>query len=470
MTEKPETEPEAQELHVELLVIGWGKGGKTLARQAGRAGRSVALVEQSEQMVGGSCINIGCVPSKALLHDAGERRPQDDPVLAFRAAVARRDGLTARLRERNRELLEELDPVRIVMGRAVFTGPRRVEVDTADGTVRISAETVCINTGAVSALPDLPGAVLGGRVHDSTSIQHLDPLPERLVIVGAGAIALEFASLFGRFGTEVTVLNRDERILPAEDPEVAELVAASLSDAGVRTLSGAETARIDQGPEHVEVRWRDARGEEHAERADAVLLATGRRAAVDGLGLAAAGVDLDERGFVAVDERLRTSAPGVYALGDVNGGPQHTYISLDDARIVADQLWGSGRRSREDREAVPSVLFVDPPLARVGITAAEARKRGLDALAAVKPVAGIAAMPRPKIEGDARGLVSFVVDARDDRVLGASLLHLGSDEVVNLVATAMRHGITATQLREAIYTHPSAAEALNEVLAELRPL
>ena len=180
-------------------------------------------------------------------------------------------------------------------------------------------------------------------------------------------------------------------------------------------------------------------------------------------------METDERGFVKVDAHLRTTAEGVYALGDVNGGPQQTYISLDDYRIVADDLHGDGTRTN-DRAFFPTTIFTTPPLSRVGVSVAEAREQGLNALVASKKVADVAAMPRPKIEADPRGLITFVVDADTDLVLGATLLHVGSDEVINLVAMAMKHGITASALRDAIYIHPSATEALNEVLGELTPL
>lgn len=456
-----------REQHVELLIIGWGKGGKTLARQAALAGRSVAIAERSREMIGGTCINIGCVPSKALLHDAGRRREDDDPAASWRAAVERRDALTGKLRERNRELITETGNARVLLGHAAFTGPRTVQIETAEGPVRVTADAVCINTGAVPSLPDVPGAALSGRVHDATTIQHIDPFPERLVIVGAGHIGLEFATMFAAFGASVTVLNRSERILPREEAEAAAAVEASLTEAGARILHGAQLTRIDEREGHVEISWAGPDGTERSELASAVLLATGRRAMTDGLDLERAGIELDERGFIAVDDRLRTSAPGVYALGDVNGGPQHTYISLDDARIVADELWGDGRRHRGDRVAVPSVLFTNPPLARAGITSHEARERGLDVRTASRPVSGIAAMPLPKIQGNPRGTISFVVDAQSDLVLGATLLHLGSEELVNLIALAMRHGVTASELRDGIYAHPSASEALNEVLAAL---
>lgn len=195
-----------------------------------------------------------------------------------------------------------------------------------------------------------------------------------------------------------------------------------------------------------------------------MLIALGRTPATDGLNLEAAGIELTESGAIKVDERLSTSAEGVYALGDVNGGPQFTYVSLDDNRVVADAILGSGQRSTADRVAVPYTIFTTPPLARVGLSEDQARSRGLDIKIAVKKVAEIGAMPRPKIVGDPRGIIKFVVDADSDRILGAALMHVDSQEVINLVALAMRQGVTSAMLRDSIFTHPSSTEALNEVL------
>nr|WP_255622756.1 FAD-dependent oxidoreductase [Tessaracoccus sp. OS52] len=453
------------------MVIGWGKGGKTLAGAMGRAGKRVALVEQDPMMVGGTCINVACVPTKALIHDAAARRPQDEPSAWFSDAVARRDELTAAMRKKNHSLLDEVDTVLLVSGRAVFTGPREVTVAQGADELRIVARTVVINTGSrpnVPGIPGLDGAPLGATVHDSTTLQHADPLPRSLVVVGGGYVGLEFASMFRHFGSEVTVLDRGSRPLRREDDDVAATAVEIMEGDGVRFVAGAAVARIDPGTDRARVTY-EADGSRESITAEAVLLAVGRTPATDGLGLEAAGVEVDEHGFVVVDDHLRTSAEGVFAIGDVKGAPMFTYTSLDDYRIVADQLVGDGVRTTGDR-VVPYTLFLTPPLARVGVTTKQAEDSGRDVLVATRKVADIAAMPRPKIEGDSRGIVKFVVDAATDEVLGAAMMHVHAEEVINLVAMAMRHGITASQLRDGVYTHPSATEALNEVLGGLRPI
>jgi probable pyridine nucleotide-disulfide oxidoreductase len=451
-----------ERLETDLLVIGWGKGGKTLARSLGSAGRRVVLVERDDAMIGGTCINIACVPTKALVHQAESRRPGDEPDAYLARAVETRDGLVGRLREANRQLLATVDAVTLVRGQARFSGDRTVLVTSGAEVLEIVGEHVVINTGTEPRLPGIPGET-GPRVHDSTGLQHLDRVPERLAIIGAGPIALEFAGMFARFGSAVTLVVRGASILPDEDDDVRASVEGALGDAGVRILTGAAIERIDDDGAAATVVTSAG-----AVPADAVLLATGRTPVTAALDLAAGGIAADERGFVTVDDRLRTSADGVWAVGDVNGGQQRTPISLDDHRIVLAQLTGDGSRSRADRVAVPTTTFMTPPLARVGITEREARARGLDVLVAAKPVAQIAAMPRPKAVGETHGIIKLVVDARTDLVLGAALHTIDAQEVINLVALAMRTGVTAAELRDGIWTHPSSTEALNEVLAELR--
>ena len=339
---------------------------------------------------------------------------------------------------------------------------------TAGGEqLTVRAETVIINTGTVPARPEIPGAT-GPRVHDSVSIQHVQPLPRRLVIVGAGYVGLEFAGMFAHFGSQVTVVVRGDRILRHEDADVAAAAQALLAEMGVEFIFGAQIERIEEAPDAASVTVSTAHGTRTL-RAEAVLFATGRQPTTSALGLPAAGVEVDGRGFILVDDHLRTSAEGVFAVGDINGGPQFTYVSLDDNRIVLDQLTGDGRRTTTDRVAVPSTIFLTPPLARVGMTEAQAQDQGRPVLVAAKKIADIAAMPRPKIVGETHGLIKVIVDPATDLILGASVFSVDAQEVVNLIALAMRARVTASVLRDGIWTHPSSTEALNEVLAGLQP-
>jgi pyruvate/2-oxoglutarate dehydrogenase complex dihydrolipoamide dehydrogenase (E3) component len=461
-------------IEVDTLVLGWGKAGKTLAGALGRSGRDVALVERSPQMYGGTCINIACVPTKALIHDAASRRHGDDPQDWFGASVQRRDTLIGKLNARNHAMLAEVDAVTLIDGQARFVSAHEVEVSAGSDRLRVVADTIVVNTGSVPARPHIDGADHSTRVYDSTTLQHVHPLPRRLVIVGGGYVGLEFAGMFAGFGSSVCVIDRNETFMRREDGDVADAVRGLLEEQGVELLLGADVASIRDhssgvgGPSTtVTVSCRQG---PRALEADAVLVAAGRRPATTDLDLDAAGITTDDRGFIEVDEHLRTSAPGVFAVGDVNGGPQFTYISLDDYRIVLDQLTGQGRRRTGDRVAVPTTTFLTPPLARVGINETQARRLERPVLVGTKKVADIAAMPRPKILSETHGLVKVIVDAETDHILGATLFCVDAQDVINLVALAMRTGATAGQLRDGIWTHPSTTEAFNEVLTGLQPL
>lgn len=448
-------------LHVDLLVIGWGKAGKTLAKRYAATGRSVALVERDPAMYGGTCINVACVPTKDLVVSAEARRPSDDPAAYFARAVADRDALIGGLNAANHGMLEGV--ATLLDGEARFTGAKQVAVRTADGDVIVTAENIVVGTGAVPARPDIPGATLP-QVYDSTTVQHAEPFPQRLVVVGAGFVGLEFANMFALFGAHVTLLDSRAALLPDAEPVVAQAVEDVLSRRGVTVRHDARVHSIEQGGDRLRV----ALAGDDLE-ADAVLLATGRTPVSSDLGLDVAGIATDDRGFIIVDDRLRTSVDGVFAVGDVNGGPQFTYISLDDNRVVWDQLTGEGRRSTSDRVAVPRTTFITPPLSQVGLTPVQARAAGHEILCASKQVARIATMPRPKIVGDPDGVITFTVDAVTRTILGATLFCIDSQELVNLVALAIRTGTTADELLDGIWTHPSSTEALNEVLAELAP-
>lgn len=448
-------------LHVDLLVIGWGKAGKTVAKRYAATGRSVALVERDPAMYGGTCINVACVPTKDLVVSAEARRPDDDPQAYFTKSVAARDDLIGKLNAANHAMLE--GQATLIDGEARFTGPKEVTVRTADGETVVTARTIVVGTGAVPTRPDIPGIDLP-RVYDSTTIQHADPFPRRLAVIGGGFIGLEFANMFAQFGSVVTLLDAAPRLLPSAEAVVAETVTEVLGRRGVTIRNGAEIRGIEQSGDGLRVRLADDELD-----VDAVLVAVGRTPVTADLGLDVAGIDTDAKGFVKVDAHLRTTADGVFAVGDINGGPQFTYISLDDNRIVWDQLTGGGTRATTDRVAVPNTTFLTPPLSQVGLTPVQAAQAGHDVLYAAKPVATIAAMPRPKIVGDTDGVITFTVDADTRKVLGATLFCIDSQELVNLVALAIRAGVTADELRDGIWTHPSSTEALNEVLAELKP-
>ncbi|MFD0734674.1 FAD-dependent oxidoreductase [Planotetraspora mira] len=451
-------------LNVDVLVIGFGKGGKTLAATMGRLGRRVVMVEQSDQMYGGTCINIGCVPTKALVHHAESRRRDDTAQEWYQQAVGTVEKLTTLLRGKNFQMLDTIDTVTVVTGRARFVGPKTVEVGAGADRLTINAETIVVNTGSEPMIPDIPGLRTSKYATTSTDLISTTELPRRLAVLGGGYLGIEFAAMYRRFGAEVTVLEVSPQILRREDDDVAAAAVDILVGQGITLVTGAQVTEVRDGDDSATVVY-EKDGRRLTLEADSILVATGRSPATRGLGLEAAGVRTTGRGAIEVDEHLRTSRGHIFAVGDVNGGPQFTYISLDDNRIVADQLIGTGARSTADRQAVPHTLFMTPPLSTVGLTERQARDQGHTVKIASKPIAEIAAMPRARIVEETRGLMKFVIDAGTDRILGAALLSVDSQELINTVALAMRHAVTAGELRDTIYTHPSSTEGFNEVLA-----
>jgi probable pyridine nucleotide-disulfide oxidoreductase len=453
-------------LRTDVVVIGWGKGGKAVAAELGKLGRSVVLVEQSERMYGGTCPNVGCVPSKGLVHRAANRRPTDAAREYYERAVAEVQATREFMRVGNYDALNSLDSVTLVIGHASFVDPHTVAVGARNGPVRITAETIVVDTGAEPVIPAIPGLRESSRAITSTDLIESSALPERLAILGSGYIGLEFASIYRGFGSDITVLEKASSILPNEDQEVVAFAINVLEDEGIQLLLGADVKELRDADDGATLVY-ERNGEEHTLACDALLVASGRAPASRDLGLDAAGVRVGANGAIEVDEYLRTSQPHIYALGNVNGSEQHTYISLDDGRIVLDQLVGDGRRSTAQRFAVPRALFINPPFASVGLTEKAAREAGHRVIVASEPVADIVAMPRAYAVQETRGVMKFVIDADTDDILGAALLSVDAQELINTVALAMRHGVTAAELRDAIYTHPSSTEAFNDVLATI---
>ncbi|PCF32278.1 dihydrolipoamide dehydrogenase [Staphylococcus delphini] len=434
----------------DLIVVGFGKAGKTLAKFAAQQGKKVAVIEKSAEMYGGTCINIGCIPSKVLVHDGIE-------AVSFNDAMQRKRDVVSALNNKNYHNLADEDTVDVINMTASFKSAHEIDLLNAQGdTVKtIEGTNIVINTGAKSVIPNIKGIDTSKRVYDSKAIMDLTQQPKRLVIVGGGYIALEFASMFANFGTEVTVLEREDHILKKEDEAIAKQVTEDLTQKGIQFVFDAETEAIQDEADVTKVVTSQGTFE-----ADAVLVATGRKPNTEGLNLEAAGVQLGKRGEVVVNDKLQTSVDHIYAVGDVNGGLQFTYISLDDFRIVKSQLFGDGQRTLEQRGAVPYTMFIDPPMSRVGMTAVEAREKGYDVRENELPVH---AMPRHKINNDTRGLFKAVVDAKSGRVLGATLYGKQSEELINIVKLVIDQQLSYTVLRDHIYTHPTMAESFNDL-------
>lgn len=436
----------------QAIIIGFGKAGKTLAAFLAGQGWCVAMVEASAQMYGGTCINIGCIPTKTLVHDAELHGPGEQ---AFSQAMARKRQVTGLLREKNYQNLAGLEPVTVIDGRAEFIDPHRISVQGAAGTQVLSGERIFINTGAVSRWPAIDGLDRSQRSYDSTGLLQLTQRPARLGIIGGGYIGLEFASMFAQFGSAVTVFEEAGALLGREDRDMAQAIQQILSDAGVSFTFNAGVKQVRDVEGGVKVVHQGG-----VQSFDALLVAAGRVPNTAGLQLARAGVETDERGAVRVDAQLRSSVPHIWALGDVNGGPQFTYISLDDFRIVRDSLFGAGKRSTADRGAVPYSVFITPSFSRIGLSEGQARQQGRDIKVATLPAAAI---PRARVLGDTRGLLKAVVDAQTGQILGVALLCRDAHEMINIVKTAMDAGLPYTRLRDQLFTHPTMSESLNDL-------
>lgn len=455
--------------HFEFAVVGGGKGGKTLATKMASAGRPVVLIEKG--MIGGTCINVACIPTKTMVKSAKVAE------LARRAAgfgiLVTFDGVDPiKVRDRKRAVVAEMvgrnqtnfdrSGMTLLLGTARFTGLRSLEVRLRDGGVReLTADKVFLNTGTRPALPPLLGLVEAQPLN-SESVQELDRLPEHLIVLGGGYVGCEFAQMFRRFGSRVTVIERAETFLPREDDDVAEQVLQVFREDGIDVLLGASVRQVEGlSGQSIEVRIQTPSGERTVQGSD-LLAALGRVPNTEELNLPVADVETDNRGFIKVNERLETTATGVWALGDVNGGPQFTHVSLDDWRIVTANLAGKNR-STIDR-LVPYTLFIDPELGRVGLTEAEARRRGLRVRIGRLPAA---AVPRAMTSGETRGYLKAVVEADTDRILGASILAAEGGEVMAVIQVAMQAGLPYTALRDLILAHPTMAEGLNDLFARL---
>lgn len=449
---------------VDLLVVGGGKAGKSLAMDRARAGWSVAMVERDK--IGGSCINVACIPTKSLVASARAlltaRHAQALGIEVEGPASATIEGLRHH-KERvvdgmvsaHRTLFTD-SGMDFVMGVATFVAERTVEIRLGDGSTRqIRGRDVVVNTGTVPALPDLDGLAEAG-VWDSESILRLEELPSSLIVLGGGYVGCEFASMFAIFGCRITLVHGGDQLLPREDADMAGEVTDVLREQGVdvRLDSRARAVRRDPSGEVV-VTLADG-SEVHGAQ---LLCATGRTPVTAGLGLDAAGVELTDRGYVVVDEHLRTTADHVWAAGDVAGSPQFTHASWNDFRVLRKNLTG-GDATTTGR-TIPYTVFVTPELGRIGLTETQARERGHDVLVAKIPAAAI---PRSKTLDMSTGVWKAVIDAHSEEILGVAILGHEGGEVIAAVQMAMLGGLRYQQVRDAPITHPTMAEGLNLLL------
>ncbi|MBN3947477.1 MAG: mercuric reductase [Nostoc sp. NMS7] len=458
--------------HYDDIIIGGGKAGKTLAPALVADGRKTALVERSLNMIGGGCINTACIPTKTMVASANVANTvrnsaaygvkTNTPTVNLAEVIQRKRSVVQSAREMNLHNLETALDNNLIIGEAKFVAPKTIAVTTTEGNNRLlTAERLFINTGTRPLIPSIPG-LTEVEFLTSESIMELEHLPKHLIVLGSGYIGLEFAQMFRRFGSGVTVIGQSEQILSQQDPDIAIAVQTLLEQDGIEFLLKAKVLRVDRTGNETILQIQVA-DREITLQGSHLLVAVGRAPNTDSLNLAAAGVATDTRGFIQVNDRLETNIPGIWALGDINGGPQYTHISLDDYRIIKANLIDGGNRSTLDR-LVPSCLFIDPELAHVGLTETEAQQQGYTIRVAKVDAS---AVPRARTLGQTDGLLKAIVDTDTGRILGCSLLCHEAGEVISTVQMVMQAQMPYTVLRDGILTHPTMTEGLNILFSKL---
>jgi pyruvate/2-oxoglutarate dehydrogenase complex dihydrolipoamide dehydrogenase (E3) component len=459
----------------DAIVIGGGKGGKTLAMYLGRRNEKVALIERDPMMIGGGCINVACIPTKTFIASArlvhSFRRAAEFGIKVEGVSVdwpgvrKRVQEVVSEMRALNLKNFTSLPSLDFILGTGRFAGPQVVEVVQNYGVVRhLTSKRIFIDTGTRPAIPDLQG-LLDIPFLTSDSIQTLDAVPSRLLVLGAGYIGLEFAQMMHRFGSNVTVLERGAQVLGHDDAEVAEALANCLLEEGVEIQLNSSVEQVRKFSDgQVGVVFQTPQGKQEWTGSH-LLVALGRAPVTRDLDLPSAGVEATAKGFIKVNERLETNVPGIWAIGDVSGGPQFTHASLDDFRILRDNIFGNGSRSRNDRY-VPSTLFTDPELAHVGLTEKEAAARGLEFQVLRVQITPLT-IPRARTTGRLDGLLKATVEKSTQRILGCTILAAEAGEMIGTVQAVMIAKMPATTLRDAVLSHPTMVEGFNALFAAL---
>lgn len=459
-----------QPTHYDAIVIGAGQSGGPLSSALAKHGWKTAIIER--EYAGGTCVNVGCTPTKTMIASARiahlARRAADygvqtGPVSVHMKVVRQRKrDMVESFREGSESAITSTDGVDFVRGEARFTGDKTVTVALDGGAERtLTAERFFIDTGTRNSLPPIDG-IDSVQYYDSTSIMELDEVPKHLVIVGGGYIGLEFGQMFRRFGSEVTIIQRGEQLLGKEDDDIARAVKDILEEDGIRVLLNTNASAVQPSNDGIALTISRA-DEEETVTGSHLLIAVGRTPNTDVLEPAASGIDTDDRGFIEVNERLETSVPGIWAMGEVAGQPAFTHASYDDFRVLRTNLIEGGDRTIEDR-IIPYVAFIDPQLGRVGLSENQARDQGIDFKVASMPMSSVA---RALETDETRGLMKAIVDASSDKILGAAVLGVEGGEIMSIIQTAMMGGLTYQALRDGIYVHPTLAESLNNLFGEM---
>ncbi|GHO81976.1 mercuric reductase [Ktedonobacter sp. SOSP1-85] len=449
----------------DAIVIGTSRGGRLLPITLAKAGRKVALIERDH--IGGVCVNVGCTPTKTMIASArvaylarrgSEYGVHTGPIsVDLQDVLQRKQGIVEGARKGHQNLLTAAQGLDLLRGEAHFTAPKTLEISLQDGETReITAPLIVIDTGVRPA----PLAIKGVEsipVLNSTTLMELDTLPEHLLILGGGYIGLEFGQMFRRFGSQVTIIQRRPRLLMSEDEDVSDEITKMFREEGITVLTGTTPQQVEPLSDGcLQLTVRTPQGEQQLTGSH-LLAAAGRIPNTEALTPEAAGIHLNQEGYIQVNERLETNVPGVYAMGDVRGGPAFTHASYDDFRILRTNLLEQGSASTRDR-LVPHTIFIDPQLGRVGMTENEARKQGRNIRVAKLPMT---AVPRALETGETRGFMKVIVDAETQHILGCAILSIEGGEIMTIIQVAMMGKLPYTALKEGIFTHPLLAEGLN---------
>lgn len=452
----------------DAIVIGSGQAGTPLSKKLAQAGYKTALVEQ--RWVGGTCVNDGCSPTKAMIasarlaYMAGKSKElgigTGKITVDIEAVIKRKDEIVTRMRGNSETGIEETKGLDLIYGSASFSGEKELTVRCNDGgEIQLSADLIFINTGAEPFIPNIQGL----REIDyltSTTLLDLKKIPEHLLIIGTGYVGMEFGQMYRRFGSKVTMISPEDRLMPKEDEDINEALEKILKEEGIEILKDAKISEFLKTGKTVSAVLEVGKSKKTI-KCSHVLVAAGRHPRSHELGLDKTGVNIDEKGFIPVNDYLETNIKGIFALGDVNGGPPFTHIAFDDYRIVINNLTSRTKKSTKGR-ILPYCMFTDPQLGRVGITEQEAKKQKLNFKVASMPNTAVA---RAIETGDTRGLMKAIVDAKTGEILGASILGTEGGEVVTVLQMAMLAGITWQEIHDGVFAHPTFSESLNNLFA-----
>lgn len=457
---------------VDTLIIGFGKAGKTIAGQLASRGRNVVLVEEKEERYGGTCITVACLPTKFFVNAAKEYKTAKKLGLSFskeelaehyRKVVQGKKALIEKLRIGNFKKVDQHESAEVIHGHAEFISEDVVRVTTETEETDFTADYIIINTGSKAVIPDVPGLELSDRIYDNVTYMEEERYLPRLAIMGAGYIGLEFSDIASSFDTEVTLIQKSDRFLPKEDEDDRDALVEHLKDCSVRLLLETDVKKVEREGDVLRLTLQTKGQDEEVLEVDGLLIATGRRANTDGLGLENTKIERNDRNEIVVDSELKTTQHKVWAVGDVKGGLQFTYISLDDSRIVLPQLLGDGpSHDTRSRGVIPYTVFLDPPYSRIGLSEQQAKKDGIDVTVYKMPVSEI---PKAKITEATAGHWKIIVGKKSGILLGATLFGTESQEVINLLTMAINESKTFVYLGDHIYNHPVISEGLNMIFS-----